>query len=46
MKTCLCGAPMRIVSEGRGYVTYGCSAGCDYYLTEEQKEAPECVDSE
>ena len=36
-KTCLCGAPMRIVTSDRGFVTYSCTRGCNYYLSEETK---------
>ena len=48
MKTCLCGAPMRVVSDSRGYITYACAAGCEYYLYEEtgagaRTEESECV---
>jgi len=36
-KICICGAPMRIVTSDRGFVTYSCTRGCNYYLSEEIK---------
>lgn len=36
MKFCLfCGAPMIEKTRGRGFVTYGCYRGCQYYTSEE-----------
>ena len=53
-KLCLfCGKPMRVVSSGRGFTTYGCPRGDSYYLSEEapeaapqRKEESECVNEE
>ena len=45
-KTCLCGAPMRVVSDSRGYITYACTQGCNYYLSEEIKAEPRTEDAE
>jgi len=38
---CLCGAPMKLVTEGRGYDTYGCSKGCGFYQYDETEKKEE-----
>ena len=35
---CLCGAKMTIASVNRGYETYRCSRGCNFYQYDETKE--------